>query len=100
MHARSVPLSIVCAAVMAAQVLAQEPTTLKAPCPPPTPQKGLMGEKGKAGYEPQSKQPQEKSAILPSAPQNDQSAAPTVQQDGSSVLGETTCERDPNKARS
>ncbi len=35
--------------------------------------------------------PEERSAILPATPQNIQSAAPTVQQDGTPVVSDATC---------
>lgn len=67
---------------------------------PPVANPGPQGEKGKTGYEPDVKMPAEKSAILPAAPQNDQSAAPTVQQDGKAATADADCPKAPNKARS
>ena len=96
---RSFSMMLSIALISAATGVASAQTHKGQPCPPGKVGKGMMGEKGAAGYEPGSKQPQERSAILPAAPQNEQSAAPTVQQDGRAVLGETTCERAPNKAR-
>jgi hypothetical protein len=87
------------AIVMMGQASAQTPKGQSNPCPPGTAKNAVTGEKGSTGYERPSNQPQEKSAILPAAPQNEQSAAPTVQQNGQSVQAETTCERTPNQPR-
>jgi hypothetical protein len=97
---RSIIVPVGLAILLMGQASGQAPQGKSNPCPPGTSAKnGITGEKGSTGYERPSSQPQEKSAILPSAPQNEQSAAPTVQQNGQSVQAETTCERTPNQPR-
>jgi|GEM_PF-5723435 len=89
-------LSFASAAVVNAQ---QQPADRSLGCPSNSGASGLSGGKDANGYEPNSKQPAEKSAILPAAPQNEQSAAPTVQQDGKAMTSDANCDREPNKAR-
>src|SRR5262249_40589544 len=52
------------------------------------------------GEEPPERQPMERSAILPDAGGEGQSAAPTVQQNGKSVEAQTECPKPPNRLNS
>jgi hypothetical protein len=65
------------------------------PCPPTAaaPSSSTTG----SSSEPPEKQPVERSAILPDAGGEGQSAAPTVQQNGRSVEAQTECPKPPNR---
>jgi hypothetical protein len=65
-------------------------------CPDGTTGMATPADKGTAGEEKPAVQPMEKSAILPNATQHEQSAAPTVQQDGQAVVA-TECPKPPNQ---
>ena len=65
------------------------------PCPP-TASSPSSSTTGSAG-EPPEKQPVERSAVLPDAGGEGQSAAPTVQQDGRTVEAQTECPKAPNR---
>jgi hypothetical protein len=70
------------------------------PCPPtaaPSTSTTGTGAPGSDGIEPPERQPIERSAILPDAGGENQSAAPTVQQDGKSVEAQTDCPKLPNQ---
>ena len=65
------------------------------PCPPAgTPSTRTAGSDGP---EPPERQPVERSAIVPDAGGENQSAAPTVQQNGRSVEAQTDCPKPPNQ---
>jgi hypothetical protein len=70
------------------------------PCPPAgTPSTSTTGARtaGSDGTEPPERQPVERSAILPDAGGENQSAAPTVQQNSKSVEAQTDCPKPPNQ---
>jgi hypothetical protein len=70
------------------------------PCPPAAaPSTSTTGTSapGSDGTEPPERQPIERSAILPDAGGENQSAAPTVQQNGKSVEAQTDCPKPPNQ---
>jgi hypothetical protein len=70
------------------------------PCPPAgSPPAGTTGTSapGSDGTEPPQRQPIERSAILPDAGGENQSAAPTVQQNGKSVEAQTDCPKPANQ---
>lgn len=58
---------------------------------------GEASKTGPGGNERPEHQPVERSAIVPDAGGAGQSAAPTVQQDGKSVVAETDCPKPPNR---
>ena len=64
-------------------------------CPPAaaSPSSSTTG----SGDEPPEKQPVERSAVLPDAGGEGQSAAPTVQQNGRTVEAQTECPKPPNR---
>lgn len=51
------------------------------------------------GTEKPDQQAVERSAIVPSAGQHDQSAAPTVQQNGKDVIADADCPKPPNQPK-
>lgn len=55
--------------------------------------------KASDGTEKPEQQGTERSAILPSAGQHEQSAAPTVQQNGKDVVADADCPKPPNKLK-
>jgi len=69
------------------------PQGMSQPCPAP---QASAAKEGPGGNEPPDQQAVERSAILPSAGQHEQSAAPTVQQNGEAVVAQTECPKPPN----
>jgi hypothetical protein len=67
------------------------PTNPTAPCPSIAEQTAALETKKRTGVEPPAAQPAERSAILPSAPGKDPSAASTVQQDGKALPSPLDC---------
>jgi hypothetical protein len=65
------------------------------PCPPAA--SPSTRAPGSDGTEAPERQPVERSAILPEAGGENQSAAPTVQQNGKSVEAQTDCPKPPNQ---
>ena len=91
------PIAIVVAA-LASPAWSQVPNA----CPPTAaPSTGTTGTTGatapRSGTEAPENQAIERSAILPDAGGEGQSAAPTVQQDGKSVEAQTDCPKPPNQ---
>ena len=72
------------------------------PCPPgaASSSAGSATTGASKGEEPPKQQPVERSAILPDAGGEGQSAAPTVQQNGKSVEAQTECPKPPNQLNS
>lgn len=67
-------------------------------CPPGAPATtGAAAKTGTDGNERPEVQPVERSAILPDAGGEEKSAAPTVQQEGKSVVAQTDCPKPPNR---
>jgi len=73
---------------------AQSPSGCPAPAQETT---GAADRAGPDGNERPAHQPIERSAILPDAGGEGQSAAPTVQQNGQSVVAQTDCPKPPNR---
>jgi hypothetical protein len=68
------------------------------PCPPAaSPSTTGTSAPGSDGTEAPERQPVERSAILPEAGGENQSAAPTVQQNSKSVEAQTDCPKPPNQ---
>ncbi len=65
-------------------------------CPEAT-AKDNTGAKGSGGMEKAEAQPVEKSAILPNIGGHQESAAPTIKQDGKEVAAQTDCPKGPNR---
>jgi hypothetical protein len=65
-------------------------------CPAPTAGE-TTGAKGSGGLEKPESQPVERSAILPNAGGHQESAAPSVKQDGEDVVAQTECPKPPNR---
>jgi hypothetical protein len=67
---------------------------------PPTTSSDMTGEAakrgGSGGLERPEAQPVERSAIVPNVGGHDQSAAPTVQQNGQDVVADANCPKAPN----
>ncbi|HEX2216350.1 MAG TPA: hypothetical protein VHG27_06615 [Xanthobacteraceae bacterium] len=66
-------------------------------CPPASETTGQADKTGPGGMERPAKQPVERSAILPNAAGHEQSAAPSVQQDGKDVVASEDCPKPPNR---
>ena len=81
-------------AVSSSPVWAQAPSATN--CPAPTSE--TTGAKGSGGLEKAEVQPVERSAILPNAGGHQDSAAPSVKQDGKDVVAQTECPKPPNRA--
>lgn len=68
---------------------------------PPTSGSDMTGEAakrgGSGGLERPEAQPVERSAILPNVGGHDQSAAPSVQQNGQDVVADANCPKAPNQ---
>jgi hypothetical protein len=100
---KPVLLALFALALGAAPTWAQSPSAQ--PCPPAnagettgasaSPGTGQSAPKTYAG--PRENQPVEHSAILPEAGGEKESAAPTVQQDGKSVVAQTECPKPSNR---
>lgn len=88
---------LVCACVVATSsgaASAQVPSS--AHCPAPAASESV-GAKGSGGLEKAEVQPVERSAILPNAGGHQESAAPSVKQDGKDVMAQTECPKPPNR---
>ncbi len=81
-------------AVSSSSVWAQVPSATN--CPAPTAGE-TTGAKGSGGLEKAEVQPVERSAILPNAGGHQDSAAPSVKQDGKDVIAQTECPKPPNR---
>jgi hypothetical protein len=85
---------VILLAVSASQAWAQVPD----PCPPAASSStSTSGTRSADEPEPPERQPMERSAILPDAGGEKESAAPTVQQHGKSVEAQTDCPKPPNQ---
>ena len=93
MITRALLVSATVLAVSSSGAWAQVPSS--AHCPAPASE--TTGAKGSGGIEKAEVQPVEKSAILPNAGGHQESAAPTVQQDGKAVVAQTECPKAPNR---
>jgi hypothetical protein len=71
--------------------------TTSTACPPASSNTGQAAKTGPGGAERPSQQPVERSAIVPNAGGHDQSAAPTVQQNGQDVIADANCPKPPNQ---
>jgi hypothetical protein len=93
MTSKGLLISTCIVAMCASSAWAQVPSASN--CPAPTAEN--IGAKGSDGTEKAEVQPIERSAILPDAGGHNDSAAPSVKQDGKDVIAQTECPKAPNR---
>jgi hypothetical protein len=94
MTTKSLLVSACVLAMSSGAAWAQVPSATHCPAPAAS---DNVGAKGSGGLEKSEVQPVERSAILPNAGGHQESAAPSVKQDGKDVMAQTECPKPPNR---